>query len=114
MIELQVINKILSTGNDDIIKTYNITDEYFTEYAEEWKFIKEHKNNYGNIPDVESFLDKFSDFDIIQVNESDEYLAKTFEEEHLYSKSIPILKKVDDLYEYASRINSSINAYEKI
>ena len=99
MIELQVINKILNTGKDDIIKNYNITDEYFTEYKEEWKFIRDHKETYGNIPDIETFLAEFKDFDVIKVNETDEYLAKTFEEEHLYTIATPILKKVDDLYQ---------------
>lgn len=102
MIELQVLNKILSTSNDSIITKYNITDDYFTEYKEEWKFIKNHKLNYGNIPDIETFLVEFEDFEVIKVNESDEYLAKTFEEEHLYEIATPILKEVDKLYQQNS------------
>ena len=43
MVELQLLSKILREQSDDIITKNNITDDYFEDYKEEWKFIKEHK-----------------------------------------------------------------------
>ena len=96
MVELQIINRILADKNDSIIELNNITPDYFTDYPEEFEYIQEHKREYGNIPDVETFLAEFEDFEIIKVNESNEYLVKTFREEYLYKTAVPILVKMSD------------------
>lgn len=96
MIELQIINRILADKNDSIIELNNITPDYFTDYQEEFEYIQEHKREYGNIPDVETFLAEFEDFEVIKVNESNEYLVKTFREEYLYKTAVPILIKMSD------------------
>ena len=75
MIQLQVINHLLQTGDSSILQINNITDEFFDEYKDEFNFIANHLKEYGNIPDKISFLDKFPDFDIIEVNESSDYLV---------------------------------------
>lgn len=97
MVELQIINRILEQKNLAILKENNITSDYFNQYSEEYEYILEHLNKYGNVPDKETFLATFPDFDVLQVNESDEYLIKTFREEHLYSKSVPIVTKLAEL-----------------
>lgn len=97
MVELQILNKVLKDQSDSIITLNGITDDYFNQYKEEWEYIKGHKNNYGNIPNIETFLAKFPDFDVLQVSESTEYLVNTFREEHLYSLSVPIITKLSEL-----------------
>jgi replicative DNA helicase len=97
MVELQIISKILREQSDDIAVRNNLTDEYFDEYKEEWAFIKSHKEEYNKIPDVETFLDKFPDFELLTVNESEEYLINTFNEEYVYRQSLPILNQLSDL-----------------
>ena len=74
MIQLQILNKILKDKDSSIIVLNNLTDEYFSEYVDEFNFIKNHLDKYGNIPDLESFLNKFSDFEIINVEEKTSYL----------------------------------------
>ena len=74
MIQLQVINYLLNTRDSSMLQINNITDEFFDDYKEEYKFIASHLKEYGNIPDKVSFLDKFPNFDIIEVNESSDYL----------------------------------------
>ena len=97
IVELQLLNRVLRDGNDDILIKNNITEEYFSTYKDEYDYIMSHKREYGNIPDIDTFLVKFPEFDVIQVNESEEFLIKTFREEYLYSKTLPILTTVSNL-----------------
>lgn len=94
MVELQILSKILSTGNYSILEDNMITDEYFigTEFESEYLFIKEHYEKYGNVPDKATFLAKFSEFEIVDVTESDKYLVDTIREEYLFRKYAPILQ----------------------
>lgn len=75
MIQLQVLNKILDTKDSTLISLNNLNSEFFSDYKSEFEFIKSHIDKYGNCPDKETFLSKFPDFDVIQVNESTDYLV---------------------------------------
>lgn len=97
MTEVQIISRILKEKNLNLISLNGITSEWFVNYKEEFNFIQNHFNNYGNVPDKETFLAKFTDFDIIDVTESDKYLIETFAEEHLYSQTVPVVNKIADL-----------------
>ena len=97
MVQIQILNKCLSEGTLDLIENYQLTDEYFTEYKDEYLFITEHYKKYGVMPDKTTVASKFTDFDFIDVTESDKYLIETIREEYLYSKSVPVLQKVAEL-----------------
>lgn len=97
MIQLQIISKILETGSLDILTDNNITPDYFVGYELEVQFLLEHLTEFGNVPDKATFLSKFTDFELVEVNESDKYLVDTIREEFLYYKSIPVLQKAADL-----------------
>ena len=74
MIQLQVLNKVLETKDSALISLNNIDTSYFSDYKEEFKFIKNHIDTYGNVPDIETFLSNFPNFELIKVNESSDYL----------------------------------------
>lgn len=76
MIQLQVLNKILETQDASLIVLNNLTVEYFSDYQEEFKYIKAHYEKYGKVPDIETFLSKFPDFDRINVQEKNSYLIE--------------------------------------
>lgn len=97
MVQVQIISKILITGNIDIIQNNDLTVEYFSGYENEYNFIMEHYRKFGNVPDIATFLSTFNDLDIIDVRESDRYLLDTIREEHLYTKAVPIIKKAAEL-----------------
>lgn len=97
MVQLQVLNKLLSSQNSDIIDSNNLTEDYFIEYQSEYRFIKDHIQQYGNIPDKSTFLSQFPDFEILDVTESDRYLVDKIREEYLYYKSVPIVQKIAEL-----------------
>lgn len=97
MIALQVINKVLHTQNIDIIENNALTEDYFVGYEAEFNFIKTHFEKYGKVPDKATFLDKFQDFDLVEVAETDEYLLNTLKEEHLYYQSVALVQKTAEL-----------------
>lgn len=74
MIQLQVLNYILDSQDSSMLLVNNLNKEFFSDYVDEYKYIVEHIKNYGNVPDKASFLSKFPNFDIIEVNESPKYL----------------------------------------
>lgn len=97
MIQEQVLSYILNTKSMSIIQDNNITEDHFLAYKDEYEFIKNHYDNYKQVPDVETFISKFQDFDLIDVTESERYLVDTLREEYLFSKSVPVIKKAAEL-----------------
>ena len=63
MIQLQFLNKLLDSKDASFIITNNITEEFFSDYEQEFRFIKEHLDNYNNIPDKATFLSKSGNLD---------------------------------------------------
>jgi replicative DNA helicase len=96
MISLQILNKILNTQDTSMLGRYALTEEYFAGYENEYNFIITHQENYGNVPDKATFLDKFPEFELIDVSESDEYLVNKIREENLYYKSVEVVQEVAD------------------
>ena len=74
MIQLQVLNKILKSKDASFITENNLSEDYFSDYKEEFLFIKNHISSYGKVPDIETFLIKFKTFDVIDVSEDNSYL----------------------------------------
>lgn len=74
MIQLQVLNKLLSEQDSSLIILNNIDESFFSDYTSEFRYIKEHLDTYGKIPDTITFLDKFPNFDIIKVSEDSNFL----------------------------------------
>lgn len=82
MIQEQILNYILSTKDSSLIILNRLDDSFFPNCKSEWNYIVTHYNKYGNIPDVETFLNSFPDFDLIQVNEPSQYLVDELYKEH--------------------------------
>ena len=122
MVELQILNRILKEKSLRILKENDITEDYFIQYKDEYDYIIKHLNEYGNVPDTETFLSKFNDFDIINVLESDQYLVDTFREEYLYNQSVPLMQKMAELlqtdsykaFEYLKSNIDNVKVVEKI
>ena len=75
----------------------NLTDEFFSDYSNEFNWIKEHVNRYGNCPDMASFVSKFPDFDVIEVKETISYLVDELYTDRNRRKLAKIFNKVRDL-----------------
>ena len=97
MVQLQVLSKVIMTGDNSIIETNSLDESYFVGYEEEYKFIAEHLKRYGNVPDKATFLAKFPKFELLEVTESDNYLVDTIREENLFQRAVPIVQKMADI-----------------
>ena len=94
-VELSILNKALTTKELGLLD--KLDDTYFPVYKTEYNFIKQHYNEYGVIPDKVTVLDKFPDFGILDVYESDEYLLDEISEQHLYGEAVPVIQQVANL-----------------
>ena len=74
MVQLQVLNYILANKDPSPIILHNLSAKHFSEYKDEFNFIKNHYDTYGNVPDLETFISTFNDFEVINVTESIDYL----------------------------------------
>lgn len=97
MVALQIISQVLQTQDISIIEDNQLTEDYFPEYKEEYEFIVNHYKKYGNIPDIPTFISNFQDFEVVDVNESEQYLINAIREENLYSRTVPIVQNVAKL-----------------
>lgn len=103
MIELQVLSRVLKERSASLLTLNGITEDYFITYPDEYSFIMNHFKEYGNVPDKETFLSKFSNFTLVDVTESDKYLIEAFNEEHLYSLTVPVINKLADIIQTDSK-----------
>ena len=92
MVANQIISKVINTSDDSILRDNVLGIEYFVGYENEYRFIDEHINKYGNVPDKETFLSEFPEFELLDVNESDRYLVETIREEYNYAVSVPVVQ----------------------
>ena len=94
MVVLQLLNKIINKSDINIVIDNNLTQDMFIDYQDEFNFINDFYNQYGKVPDKETFLNKFPDFNLLEVNESDQYLLDKLNEEYLYYKTVPVVQEV--------------------
>ena len=76
MIQLQVLNVILDSKDSSIITLNNLNSDYFSEYKDEFCFINSHILKYGNVPDMETFINQFPNFEVVKVSEPLNYLLE--------------------------------------
>lgn len=98
MIELQCICACLDRKDFAMFKLNDITKEFFKDYLPEFEFIENHFNTYGNVPDVATFLNRFPDFKMIEVVETEKYLVDKLRENYVYNSSVKVLKDVADKF----------------
>lgn len=91
MIELQIINKILSTKDISFLTSKGVMANDFSDaYKGEIEFIYNHINTYNMIPDELTFFNNFPNCDVIEVNEGTDYLLDRFIDDLIYRKEIEI------------------------
>jgi len=81
MVQLQFLNQLLDSRDTSLLLENNIDVSFFSDYTEEFNYIKQHIDSYGQVPDKASFVSTFPDFDIIEVKESRNYLIDALYED---------------------------------
>lgn len=97
VVQVQILSKILDTKSFDIVTENSLDASFFPEYKDEFEFIENHLNEYGNVPDVETFLAKFPTLELADVTETDEYLVHAIREEDLFRRSVPVVQRIAEL-----------------
>lgn len=100
----QLINKILQTKDYEVIKTNGLEESYFGDYSKEFNFIVDHYKKYGNIPDANTFLSKFPDFEYQEVNETNDYILDQLYEEYGYRKFAKYWPELQSYIQQDSRV----------
>lgn len=103
IIELQFLNKILSTGDWSVLYNNGLSREHFVVYSDEYGFIHEHVIKYGKVPDKITLIDNFNDFSILEVNEGFDYLVQKLKEGYLFRQLAETLNNTAEL------VNSDVN-----
>jgi len=103
MIELQFLNRVLEEQSLSIVRENNITADYFQAYKEEFEYILEHEQEYNQVPDITTFIDKFEDFDVVDIQESNRYLVEELKEQYLFNLTADAVNNIAELAETDSR-----------
>ena len=74
MIQTQFINALLQRKDATMLTINNIDKDYFSDYQNEFEYIQNHLSTYGTLPDIETFVARFPNFDVINVSETADYL----------------------------------------
>ena len=96
MIEQSLICKLLDSKDFEIFRANGVTPEMFLTCKQELFFIENHYNLYDQMPDKRTFLAAFKDFQMLQVEESTEYLVYKLKEAYTYTKVVPIIQNASD------------------
>ena len=92
MIQLQALNNILDKNNLETYLLEGITKDYFYHYKEEFNFIYNHYRQYNKVPDLATFINKFRDFEVIEVLEPVKMIIYYLKEEYLFAKGKEVLQ----------------------
>ena len=93
MLEQSLICKVLDSPNLEILYSNGLKPEMFLTCGAEVRFIISHFEEYKQIPDKVTFLAEFKDFQMLEVNESIDYLTYKLKETYLYTKFVPIIEE---------------------
>lgn len=97
-VELQVISKILTTDSSFELDRLCAYDEsYYAVFKEHIRFILEHKQQYGDVPDVFTFQAKFEDIVLVQVNEPIQFLEDGLRKNKQQILLLETFNKLSDL-----------------
>ena len=97
--QLQILNKVLETGDYSLISLNNLTVEYFDEFKAEFNFIKTHYETYHKVPDKLTFVEAFPNFQIVKVTEPDNFLLTQLYNDYNTSYVISLFNDVRKIVE---------------
>ena len=97
-IELQVISKLLTTeSEEDIDILTEFAASYYSVFKPHIEFILNHRQQYGNIPDVFTFQSEFPDITLVAVREPIEFLCREMQRNKQHILLLETFNKLKDL-----------------
>lgn len=97
-VELQVISRILtSDSSEEIDVLCNFGSEYYSVYRDHIEYILNHRQEYGEVPDVFTFQAQFPDVNLVKVRESLDYLCDEMRKNRQQILLIETFNRLKDL-----------------
>ena len=97
-IELQVISRILTSEDIHEVDTLCEFDEsYYSLFSKQIHFILDHRQKYGNVPDVFTFQSEFDEIELVKVSESTKYLCQEMRKNKQHIILMETFNKIKDL-----------------
>jgi len=97
MIEQSLICKLLEAPDLEMFHSNGLLADMFLTCKDEVQFILDHYHKYKQMPDKVTFLGHFKEFQMLEVQESTDYLIYKLKEAYTYTKIVPIIQKSSDL-----------------
>lgn len=112
MIQLLCLNYIIDNKDFDFVLKNNLNADYFSDYKNEFNFIKEHYDKYGVVPDKSVVLHAFKTFQSIVVSDSKQYLLDELYKDYNKRNLARIFNKIAECVN-ANDVDSAIAAYSQ-
>lgn len=97
-VELQVISKILTSDDaKEVNRLCEFDPSYYSIFKDQIKFILDHKERYGDVPDVFTFQAEFPDVTLVKVSEPLRYLVEEMRKNKKQIILIETFNKLKDL-----------------
>ena len=98
-IELQVISKILTSDDTELVNELcGFDSSYYSVFNKQISFILDHRSRFGNTPDVFTFMAEFPDITIVEVSrETKDYLIDGLKKNKQQILLVDTFNKLKDL-----------------
>ena len=96
MIEQSLICKLLDGKDLELLHSNHLSTEMFLTCGAEVSWIIAHYEKYKQLPDKTTFLATFKEFQMLEVQESTDYLVYKLKEAYTYTKLAPIIQNTAD------------------
>ena len=98
--EAQLINKLLDTKDfNSIITDFGVEELDFSVCKEQYEYIVNFYKKYKAVPDKESFIAKFPDFELFKVEEPTRAIVDELFENSLFRRGVKIFNTASSLFE---------------
>lgn len=97
-VELQVISKILTSNDSSVVETLcGYDDSYYSVFKPHIQYILQHRDKYGDPPDVFTFQAQFPDITLVRVDEPLRYLTSGLTTNKQHILLVETFNKLKDL-----------------
>ena len=101
--EVQLINRLLDDKDyKAIISDNSVTANDFTVCKDEFNFITDFYNKYHAVPDKETFISKYPNFELFKVSEPTKAIVDSVFEQSLFQNAVKVINNASKLFEVDS------------
>jgi replicative DNA helicase len=113
MIQAQVISYVIKSKNFNFLVYHNLEVSYFGLYSDEYNYLVEHYKKFGNVPDKETFIYRFPEFDYVDVNESEDFLIQELLRDKVTNESAQIINEYSQEMDFGDPTEAYLKAKTK-